>query len=247
MSAKTTNKTTARKLCSLCVALKRPTPRPVAPKDRRRAEGMSGDMDYCVPCYTEAGWENTHSDQGHDDLDSYTLENTTYVIQAELDAWLVSEREVTKECWICHPELNQASAEYVAKAGHHSPRRKQINHKACQHPQMPAMRRKCRDQYHAGKGLLVVEEPKKGGMTLTVFPARGQGTAKAAKKAPSAPYSPEKGDAVVYTTPKDGTPRTGTVHATAGKGLGEHGERVRVQTAKGGYVVVSTSRVSKAN
>lgn len=225
MSAKATNKTTARKLCSICVALKRPTPRPVAPKHQRDEQGMSGDMDYCVPCFVEAGWENEHSDDGHEDIDTYTVAGTIFQTQDELDDYVAQTKKRMEECWLCHPALNQATAEYVAKEGHHSPRRKQLNHKACQHPQTPIMRRKCRDQFHAGNGLLVVTE----------------------QTAPEAPYVPQKGDAVVYTTPKDGTPRTGTVQAVAGKGLGEHGERVKVKTAKGGYVVVSTSRVSKAN
>lgn len=56
-----------------------------------------GDRDYakavrmCVPCATEAGWENAHND-GHD----------RHSATGEIDATEV------EHCWICHPELNNA-------------------------------------------------------------------------------------------------------------------------------------------
>lgn len=168
--------TTARKLCTICNL------RPRATADQRKAQGMNSDMHYCVPCFEEAEWENTHSDNAHEQ--ELTLANTLFTKQDELDKWLEERANEMDACWICQPELNQASAEYTPKAGHHSPRRKQINHKACQHPQTPIMRRKCRDQYHAGKGLLVVLPAQPASPTLTVVPAKGQGTTKATTAAP---------------------------------------------------------------
>lgn len=82
----------------------------------------------CEPCETEAGWENSHSD---------------------------GQCEGTEggKCWICLPELNRASAEYVKpeRKGHHSPRRPQINHRACSHAQTPLARRACRKAFWAAQ------------------------------------------------------------------------------------------------
>lgn len=39
---------------------------------KRTRQTGNGDNEYvqlCVACYDYAGWENTHSDNGHDDLD----------------------------------------------------------------------------------------------------------------------------------------------------------------------------------
>jgi hypothetical protein len=61
----------------------------------RRSQGLSKDFsDQCLPCYEEGGWENSHSDAGHDDLN---LAKLTEEQAAEVHG-----------CWICYPELNQA-------------------------------------------------------------------------------------------------------------------------------------------
>jgi hypothetical protein len=78
--------TKTRTLCEIC------NTRPLPSLKVRDDEGMSRDMKYCVPCYTEAGWENSHAD-GHD------AEN------------------VDPECWICSPELNEARREYKPREG----------------------------------------------------------------------------------------------------------------------------------
>lgn len=54
----------------------------------------------CNPCYIEAGWENTHSDNGHD-----------------VDADGNPTGEYTEGCWICHPELNLAAKPASERAG----------------------------------------------------------------------------------------------------------------------------------
>lgn len=33
-----------------------------------RSSNRSDNVDLCIPCFDFAGWENTHSDFGHDDL-----------------------------------------------------------------------------------------------------------------------------------------------------------------------------------
>lgn len=80
------------KLCSIC------NKRPVGSgqgTDPRHAKVMG----YCAPCLEEAEWENTHSDEGHE------------AINAGRD--IAPGVEMTG-CWICHPELNAASDDYVA-------------------------------------------------------------------------------------------------------------------------------------
>lgn len=80
------------KTCSIC------STRPVPSAKARTEAGMSLDMDYCFECFEEADWENTHSDFDHEGSNAGNTDET--------DA-----------CWICHPELNQAKAEYTTKAG----------------------------------------------------------------------------------------------------------------------------------
>lgn len=60
-----------------------------------REQGLgSSYRDICVPCYDEGGWENSHSDAGHEHMD---LANLTEEQAAEVHG-----------CWICYPELNEA-------------------------------------------------------------------------------------------------------------------------------------------
>lgn len=64
--------------------------------DTDRATAKSVEL--CLPCLAEAGWENTHSDYGHEDGKD-------------------ADGEPTDTCWMCHPELNEASADYSARVG----------------------------------------------------------------------------------------------------------------------------------
>lgn len=108
-----------RKLCTLCKLRAPGTGNGTDPDQARR-------MGYCTPCLTEAEWDNTHSDYGHDSHNDATPEKDS--------------------CWVCHPELNEAAKDYVKpeRVGHSSPRRPQIDHKACKHVQTPKARRACR-------------------------------------------------------------------------------------------------------
>jgi hypothetical protein len=126
--------TTNRK-CEIC------NTRPVG--NEAKAEGFK----YCDPCYTEANWENTHSDYGHDDIDTYSLENTTFKVQAEVDRYISDTKVEMASCWICHPELNEATAAYTPRTG--TPRTDAANtphrsHAACNHPATPKARAACR-------------------------------------------------------------------------------------------------------
>lgn len=99
------------KTCEICKK------RPAAPLKTRQAEGMSADMDFCVPCFEEAGWENTHSDDGHEGFESLTVRKSVFNTKAELEAWKANVREEIKGCWICNPELNKAQREYAPRTG----------------------------------------------------------------------------------------------------------------------------------
>jgi hypothetical protein len=106
-----------------------------------------GHSDMCNPCFTEGGWENTHSDYAHDEILAVPAAERTEEQANEI-----------KGCWICYPELNEAQKEYKprkAAAASSTPRvqgtrRPQINHKAtCLHAQTPEARRACKTAYWA--------------------------------------------------------------------------------------------------
>lgn len=99
------------KTCSICQT------RPVPSNRNIQLAGMSRDMDYCLPCFEEAGWENTHGDGGHEDFESLTVRQTNFRTKVELEAWKAEMREETKDCWICNPELNKAKREYTPRTG----------------------------------------------------------------------------------------------------------------------------------
>lgn len=101
----------ANKTCSICSL------RPVASLQNRNEAGMSGDMDYCVPCFDEAGWENSHSDDDHEGFESLTVRQSSFRTKAELEAWKADLRETVKACWVCTPELNLAKRPYTPRQG----------------------------------------------------------------------------------------------------------------------------------
>lgn len=66
----------------------------IRPVSRNDADARM--LELCGLCSTEADWENLHSDDSHGvDPDNETFEG----------------------CWICFPELNQASENYVPRIG----------------------------------------------------------------------------------------------------------------------------------
>ena len=93
----------SQKRCNVCQT------RPATP------ESPEGQL--CQPCLTEAGWENTHSDWDHEGYRSWTLKNTNFKTRKELQAAIEEVAVETTACWICHPELNEAKAEYTPRGG----------------------------------------------------------------------------------------------------------------------------------
>lgn len=85
--------------------------------------GPGNDAEYaksvkmCNPHATEAGYENEHSDYGHEGFEKLTVRGSSFKNKAELDAHKAQLREETKDCWICHPELNEAQKEYAPRSG----------------------------------------------------------------------------------------------------------------------------------
>jgi hypothetical protein len=123
----------ARKLCTVC-------------EIRTQYTGAAGGetaprlSDMCNPCYAEGGWENTHSDGGHDQILAGT--HTTD------DAYTISDMEF---CWICHPELNLAKV--APKAGHTNTAAKtRGSHAGHTHQVTPGARAMCRKSLAAGNG-----------------------------------------------------------------------------------------------
>jgi hypothetical protein len=85
------------KRCEICDT------RPIMPGGRMlQVHGVK--FPYCEPCLVEADWENTHSDYGHD------------VDGPEADDYTTAGAHVTG-CWVCNPELNEASATYTPRTG----------------------------------------------------------------------------------------------------------------------------------
>lgn len=113
---------------------------------------VSGNIELCTGCDEYAGWENTHSDSGHYDIDTYSLENTTFSRQVEVDNYIADTKIEMESCPVCHPELDTRPTTKTTREGHHSPRRQQLNHRTqCTHPQTPAARRECRKAYWAAQ------------------------------------------------------------------------------------------------
>lgn len=115
----------ARKLCIVC--------------GTRQARTIDGTTDLCRPCYEYAGWENTHSDYGHDDPDCVAK---GYDTEASIAACLVcQDKDPTEQA----PTTRNQPATRAA-------RRTQLNHKRdCKHAQTPEARRACRTAYWAAQ------------------------------------------------------------------------------------------------
>lgn len=122
----------ARKICPIC-------------NIRTQYTGAGDDpaprlSEMCNPCYTEGGWENTHSDGNHDEI----------LATAPAD-WLPGYAEEIEGCWICHPHLNLAKV--TPGTGHTGTVAKSHNsHAGHGHPLTPADRATCRKSIAAGTG-----------------------------------------------------------------------------------------------
>jgi hypothetical protein len=87
------------------------------PQMTRSNPNFSHGTESCEPCDTLGGWENAHSDAGHDDIDSYTVENTTFKTKAEVKAYIAETKREMESCWVCHPELDQTRKDYTPRTG----------------------------------------------------------------------------------------------------------------------------------
>lgn len=123
----------ARKLCTVC-------------NTRTQYTGPGDDpaprlTEMCNPCYTEGGWENTHSDGGHD-----AIKAGTFVA----DNHTAMDMQI---CWICNPEMNLAQKVTTPRTGHTNTVAKTRNsHAGHGHLHTPADRATCRRSIAAGTG-----------------------------------------------------------------------------------------------
>jgi hypothetical protein len=77
--------------------------RPVMSAQQARAFGVNHP--YCAPCLTQAEWENTHSDYGHD------------VDGPETDQGDNELNHRVRGCWVCFPELDETTKPYRERTG----------------------------------------------------------------------------------------------------------------------------------
>lgn len=96
---------TVRTACTICLL------RPAASPATRSAAGMTSDMKYCVPCFDEAGWENTHNDGNHEGIAEKVA------AKKRLTPNQKAEQATMADCWICHEELNEAKKGYTPRQG----------------------------------------------------------------------------------------------------------------------------------
>jgi len=117
----------ARKLCYIC--------------NTRRTTPESPDGDMCAPCYDYAGWENTHSDTGHDDI----AKTPAGQIPA---GWSMSLKQVDQErqaMEICPVCLGKDPADKAPVKGHtNTVARSHTSHAGCDHARTPSARAACR-------------------------------------------------------------------------------------------------------
>jgi hypothetical protein len=173
----------AAKLCNVC---------------EKRRVGTTGEdpvsakhSGMCGLCYDEGGWENTHTDRGHE---SFRTEDGT------IDLTLADEDGTPlKHCWICNPAANEAATWKPGKKGVKKAkgfRRPQLNHQGHSHPQIPAARRACKEAFWT---MVKVTECKDVAAAMakwdTRFDAYGKAVAVAPKPAKLhvAPLGPKGG------------------------------------------------------
>jgi hypothetical protein len=177
----------AAKLCNVCEK------RRVGTTGEDPASAKHSDM--CGLCYDEGGWENTHTDGNHDWV-------AKLIERGQLELADEQEKEEAKtmaNCWICHPELNEAANWKPGKKGVKKAkgfRRPQLNHQGHSHPQIPAARRACKEAFWT---MVKVTECKDVAAAMakwdTRFDAYGKAVAVAPKPAKLhvAPLGPKGG------------------------------------------------------
>lgn len=95
------------------------------------ANSPTGDL--CNPCYEYAGWENTHTDEGHEEP------------RMHFD----TSNDIRDDCPVCHPELDprvkSTRRSNANAAGKH------FDHSQCAHEATKSARAKCRKQMRDSK------------------------------------------------------------------------------------------------
>jgi hypothetical protein len=133
-------------------------------KTGSKGSETSPHNDMCNYCWEEGGYENSHSDNNHEGIaaGTFTLANTTFKTQEDLDKYLADQLEIMQGCWICHPELNLAKLPAKASTGgpkKQGVRRPQLNHKGHGHPQTPAARKACKEAFWLHMDANFIKEP----------------------------------------------------------------------------------------
>jgi hypothetical protein len=83
----------------------------------RPASSDSPEGRICQICLTEAEWENIHSDNGHEGIESLTKAETNFKTVKAFNAFVAETKAETEQCWVCHPELNEAKKAYTPRTG----------------------------------------------------------------------------------------------------------------------------------
>jgi hypothetical protein len=95
---------------------------------RRVNDGIEG---MCRDCYVYAGWENTHSDDGHDAIRDAQLEGV------DVPTWATTGiLDMMADCPVCN-DLDTARHQNTVAKTHRS-------HANCSHPRSPKGRAACR-------------------------------------------------------------------------------------------------------
>lgn len=83
----------------------------------RPASSESPEGRICAPCLEEAEWENLHSDNGHEGIDTLEIGNTNLRSKKAFNAFVAETKAEMESCWVCHPEFNKAKEIYVQRTG----------------------------------------------------------------------------------------------------------------------------------
>lgn len=123
-----------------------------------------GDSPLCRDCFDLAGWENTHNDQGHDDLickcpKVRPLADPTHHKRCPMVD--------TVPCLVCQGITANAAKEFIATAAD-TTARSWTSHAACKHDRTPKARAACRKARRSP----VVTEPTPAAAPVKAAPRR---------------------------------------------------------------------------
>lgn len=105
--------------------------RPCALCGRRARMNFVTASDLCERCYEYTGWENTHSDEGHDGFVSTDHTDNCPICQGVPAPWTTDEE----------PDMPKTA---TARKTRTNPTTRHMSHASCSHPRTPAGRALCR-------------------------------------------------------------------------------------------------------